>query len=533
VGWNDMHGQLGADDVMVDTGLVPAGGVIAIADQVSAIRAGDDTVFVLDAGDLFTGPPESTIAEGVPIIEAYNAIGVDAAAIGNHEFDFGPVGYGRVLAAPGVGDEAGDDGPRGALLARMREAKFMFVSANLHRTDGTIPDWPHLRASVRIARDGFDVGVVGYTTTETPTTTVKPNVVGLEFAQGAAASVGAEVRALRAAGAAPIVLLAHASLEGQLPQHLDDGGDPRGDARIGEIARLVDAMGADRPDVIIAGHRHAWMVGRVRGVPIVSSDQHGVGLSRVRFCRARLGAAPELERIERRVALASSPPASSLGVTVAALVEPWQKMVKPEMDALVATLPRTCVARALDGTAMAEQIARSMVEHATDTATAPRGVPMVGIVNSGGLRAELQKGQLRAGQLFTALPFGNAVAACGTTRAGLTRIVTNALRQPSVRERFPFGISGAKVTLKRDGDGRLEVKRIEVDGSSVKGALDDAPVWLVIPDFILWGGDALLEGVTCAPSATSTTLVRDAWRATLSREQACDGVPKDIVIEPP
>ncbi len=104
-----MHGQLTPDEVVVDTTRVPAGGVVAIADQVAALRATEDAVVVLDAGDLFTGPLDSTLAEGAPVIDAYDAMGVDAVAVGNHEFDFGPVGYARPTAAPGAGDEAGAD----------------------------------------------------------------------------------------------------------------------------------------------------------------------------------------------------------------------------------------------------------------------------------------------------------------------------------------------------------------------------------------------------------------------------------------
>ena len=65
--WNDMHGQLGPDEVQVDATRVPAGGVIAVADQVAALRATTDVVVVLDAGDLFTGPLDTTVAEGAPI----------------------------------------------------------------------------------------------------------------------------------------------------------------------------------------------------------------------------------------------------------------------------------------------------------------------------------------------------------------------------------------------------------------------------------------------------------------------------------
>lgn len=523
-----MHGQLTPDVVHFDSGNVPAGGVVAVADQIAAVRATGDAVVVLDAGDLFTGPLASTVAEGAPIMDAYAVMGVDAAAIGNHEFDFGPVGYARVTAAAGVGDEAGDDGPRGAFFARVASARFPFLSANLHR-DGMKPlGWRGVRASTHVVRDGFDVGVVGYTTIDTPTTTLVPNVVGLDFATGRAEAVAAEVRALRAAGASPIVLLAHASLEGELPQLMDDATDPRGERRTGEIATLLDGMPAtDRPDVIVAGHRHAWMLGRVRGIPIVSSDQHGVGVARLRYCRASTTSPLALERIERRAAMASDPPQSALGVAVVAAVAPWLAKVKAIADEQVATLPRTCAPSALNGSAMGEQVARALVESVGDAATPVHGVPVVGLVNSGGQRAPLRAGPVTYADLFTASPFENAVSVCTTTRAGLARVFANAFKGHSVRERFPLGIAGAKVVVTRQADGALVLHSLDVPGAPKDGD----PLWLVIPDFILWGGDGLLDGVTCTKTATSSTRVREAWRNVLGREKICDGAPKNVTVK--
>ena len=45
-------------------------------------------VLVLDAGDSISGTPVSTMFKGVPIFQVLNKIGYDAAAIGNHEFDY-------------------------------------------------------------------------------------------------------------------------------------------------------------------------------------------------------------------------------------------------------------------------------------------------------------------------------------------------------------------------------------------------------------------------------------------------------------
>ncbi|HSO39167.1 MAG TPA: hypothetical protein VLT33_41860, partial [Labilithrix sp.] len=399
--WNDLHGQLLPDEIQIDVNRMPGGGLVALADQLAAVRATGDTVVALDAGDLFTGPLESTLAEGAPVIDAYNVMGIDAAAVGNHEFDFGPVGYGRVVAAPNTGDEAGADGPRGALLARMEAAHFPFVSANLRREGGKPLGYPHLAPSTHVRRGGYDVGVVGYSTIETPVTTLKPNVVGLDFATNAAASVAAEVRSLRLAGAAPIVLLAHASLDGVLQQRLDDPTDPDGMKRGGELAALLDGMAVtDRPDLIVAGHRHQWMLGRVRGIPIVSSECHGIGLTQVRYCRAGATEPPRLDRIERRVALPSTAPTSALGAAVATTIAPWLARVKDQADAVITTLARPCPSKARDGTALAEQNARALAQHCSAAAAPPPGVPVVAFVNAGMLRAPLRAGPLRFRDLF-------------------------------------------------------------------------------------------------------------------------------------
>ena len=61
-------------------------------DNLRAARAADGgAVLVLDAGDTFQGGIESNLSEGAMVVDAYNAIGYAALAIGNHDFDFGSV----------------------------------------------------------------------------------------------------------------------------------------------------------------------------------------------------------------------------------------------------------------------------------------------------------------------------------------------------------------------------------------------------------------------------------------------------------
>src|SRR5262249_22466625 len=123
VGTNDLHGQI--ERVAILAGFVA---------NVRAARAADGgAVLLIDAGDMFQGTLESNLAEGADVVKAYNRLGYAAAAIGNHEFDYGPVG-------PDVVAKHGED-PRGALKARISEASFPIISANIADDAGARIDW--------------------------------------------------------------------------------------------------------------------------------------------------------------------------------------------------------------------------------------------------------------------------------------------------------------------------------------------------------------------------------------------------------
>lgn len=66
------------------------GGVSARATLVKQIRqeVGAGNLLVVDTGDILVGTPISSVFRGEPTVLSYNAMGYDAAALGNHEFDF-------------------------------------------------------------------------------------------------------------------------------------------------------------------------------------------------------------------------------------------------------------------------------------------------------------------------------------------------------------------------------------------------------------------------------------------------------------
>ena len=115
----DVHGRITAWDYYANRSDAVRGLTRAatIVDSVRAANPG--RVILLDAGDMLQGNPLAYVAARVsrdrtnPIIATMNAMRYDAAAIGNHEYNYG-VPY---------------------LDSAVRQAKFPFLSANTYRVD--------------------------------------------------------------------------------------------------------------------------------------------------------------------------------------------------------------------------------------------------------------------------------------------------------------------------------------------------------------------------------------------------------------
>lgn len=85
---NDVHSRLEPFpmDGSRNQGL---GGVAARAKLIEEIRAVEEQVLLLDAGDIFQGTPFFNLYKGEPEIKAMSMMGYDACTIGNHDFDGG------------------------------------------------------------------------------------------------------------------------------------------------------------------------------------------------------------------------------------------------------------------------------------------------------------------------------------------------------------------------------------------------------------------------------------------------------------
>ena len=266
VGTTDLHGRVFPSEGR--GGLVQLGGYLR---NLRAARAADGgAVLLLDAGDTFQGGIESNLLEGALVVDAYNALGYDALAVGNHEFEFG------ALDTAVEDDELSD--MRGALKAAAARARFPFLAANLiDEATGRPVAWPNVRPSTIVDTAGLRVGIVGVMTHDGLTKTLAANVEGLLTA-ALAPTVEAEARQLRQRGADVVVVLAHA---GGRCERFDDPADLSSCDDDAEIFHLARQLSPGLVDTIVAGHSHAAVAHEVAGIPIVQAYSWGRAFARV------------------------------------------------------------------------------------------------------------------------------------------------------------------------------------------------------------------------------------------------------------
>ncbi len=469
VGTNDVHGRLERVAVL--------GGFVRILRELRARDGGG--VLLVDAGDMWQGTLVSNLGEGAAMVAAYGAIGYDAAAIGNHEFDFGPVGPRAAPSAPG-------DDPRGALLARAAEASFPLLAANLRVAATSEPvRWPHVRPSTLVEVAGIRVGLLGATTEETLGTTLAANVADLAVAP-LAETLEREARALRERGAQVVVAMVHA---GGVCRRFEDPADPSSCAQDEEIVQAVRDLPAGLIDVLVAGHTHKGMAHLVGATPVVEAYAYGRAFSRVDLW-------VEDGRVRDRRIFAPQPLCHSPTAPLAECRPPRYegRAVVPERRVLEVTAGARERAEKLRAEKLGPVLAAPFRRHAhrenalanlfTDLMRAARPQADVAVVNAGGLRTHLPAGPLTYGALYEAFPFDNRFAWVTMEGRALRELLLRNMRQ----RRGRLFVSGLRVEVRcRGGRPDLLLRRAE-GGRPVD---DEEELKVLASDFLVTGGDGV------------------------------------------
>ena len=339
---NDEHGWMAATDDFDG-----AAGMLGLWRDVEGYTE-DGPFLVLSGGDTWTGPAISSWFDGESMIDAMNAMGYDAAAIGNHEFDFGVDG----------------------LRDRINQAEFPFLAANIRdAATGEPADFalPYVIQEV----DGVRVGIIGLATTDTPETTMPTHVAGLDFTPYKAA-LQRVVPQVRAEGAELLIVTSHlCSFE------------------MVALAPVAAELGVA---MIGGGHCHEAFNRTVGGVVLVEARSYMRAYARVDLS-FDMGSGTVVEAEAKIVKNVGSTPDAALAEVVAK----WQGELDDSLDHVIGYAGREIGRRSA-----------AMFNLVTDAwlAAYPADIAMT---NPGGFRQSLPAGEITLADVVGVLPFDNTL----------------------------------------------------------------------------------------------------------------------------
>lgn len=454
IGLNDLHGKIDQHYELDITGDGQIDGTYGGAEYMAAyIRekqtANPGNTLFVGVGDLIGGSsPVSALFQDEPTVEILNALGLAVNTVGNHEFDEGTA---ELLRMVNGGDYPGDDVTRE--YAGMNHAE---LAANVVWKSGEHAGESILPAYEIEVVEGQKIGFIGVVTEGAADMVMPTGIQDIVFTDPVAA-INDAVEELQAQGVHAIVVLAHS------PATQDENGNITG-----ESADYAGQINED-VDVIFAAHNHAVVNGSVGDTLIVQASEYGKALSDV-----RLAIDPSTGDIVEKSAdiLWVDNALIEPDPEVSAILADYEEQVAPLLNEVVGV-----AAHAMEGgygvkgeigdNALGNLIADSMAS-AMDSDFA--------MMNGGGIRENLNAGDITYGELFNILPFNNVLVKLEITGAELTEIVNGQLTSFYGPD---FSISGFRYTW--DGATAKVADITLPDGSAVD---PDATYTLTVNNFM-------------------------------------------------
>lgn len=499
--FNDFHGHLqppAGNDATLGAQFDPArhlvGGVEYLATTLEQLRQAHAHTLTATAGDLIGGTPFlSALFHDEPSVESLNALGLDVSGVGNHEFD---EGRGELLRMQNGGCHP-DDGCYFPHLP-YAGADFRWLAANVvdtHTGETLLPGtW------IREV-GGVKVGFIGMTLEETPLLVAQPGIQGLEF-RDEVETANAAVRQLKREGVKAIVVLIH------------EGGVQSGTFGqcTGISGPIVDiALNLDPEiDLVVSGHTHEPYICNIpapSGQPrlVTSASSFGRVVTETILVLNRSSGQVKREEIHATNHLVVRTVPQNPAQT--AIINKWQDLAGPFQRRIIGSMIEDISGSASGDrgaeSALANLVADTLLEATNDPG---EGGAQIGLINIGGLRADLdfeqisggeQPGEVTYSEAFSVQPFGNLNTVMDLTGAQIQRLLERQFRGDRSRKQLFFGISeGFSFAWDASAPegGKVPDDSVTLNGQSLD---PDASYRLTVNNFLAAGGDGFdvfLEG---------------------------------------
>jgi len=383
-------------------------GMAARKTLIDSIRAevsknGGQTL-LLSGGDINTGVPESDLQDAIPDFTGMNKIGYDAMAVGNHEFD----------------------NPLSVVDMQRRLAEFPMLAANIYHkdADGNLGE-RYFDAYKVFDVNGLKVAVIGLTTEDTAKIGNPEFISGLEFTDPKT-EVAKVIKEIKDAKAADIIFATtHMG-------HYADGHN--GSNAPGDVA-MARALKEGDLQVVIGGHSQNPVCmepgtdnkayadfkpgdecapDKQNGTWIMQAHEWGkyVGRADFEYFNGELHLASyKLVPVNmRKLDDAGKKTADLAGTKIEPdaelkeLLSYYQEKGQAKLDEVIATTDAL-----LDGERANVRNKQTNLGRMLAMAQSDKVKADFGVMNSGGVRASIQPGNITYRDVLTVQPFGNMV----------------------------------------------------------------------------------------------------------------------------
>lgn len=527
--FNDYHGHLepptGSSANLgsaEDPALNLVGGAEYLATRLASLREGKKHSITVAAGDLIGGTPFlSGLFHDEPSVETLDAMGLDLAGVGNHEFDEGVDELLRMQHG-GCHPEDGCYGDE-----PYPGAEFEWLSANVKYKDGTEHAGKTVLPPFRVEKyDGVKVAYIGMTLEGTGSIVAASGITEVDFLDEAA-TANALVRKLKKErGIRAFVVMVH---EGGFAPGTYDGCDAGGGTLSDPIKSIVDNFHHEI-DLVVTGHTHSPYVcnipdskGRDRYVTSASAFGRVVTNTRLRL-NPKTKNVRRAEVVSRNKLVLRTVPKDALQT---AIIAKWKELADPIANVIVGTISADItrgVTRTVES-AMVNVVADAQLFATSDPED---GGAVAALMNPGGVRADLTfeagtagdaDGEVTYGEAFTVQPFGNLLVTIDLTGAQIEQVLEQQFTEDGTAVRLLLGTSeGFTYTydLERPLGDKIDPATIEIAGEAIDlGATyriaansfladggDDFSVMEEGTNRLVWGEDlpALIEYLEANPN---------------------------------
>lgn len=401
-------------------------------------------VVLLDGGDMLQGNSFTYVAARVasadapnPVVAAMNAMRYDAAAIGNHEFNYG-LPY---------------------LRRAVRQASFPLLATNVY-----LPNGQHAFTSwAMVQRGGARIGIVGATT---PGSMIwdRDNLAGQVTIRDVVPEVNAAVRDVRAAGADVVLVTLHSGLGEPSSYDTVTTGVPSENVAA-RIAREVPGI-----DFVLFGHSHREVADTViNGVLLVQPKNWATSVAIAHLGLEREGG--KWHVAAKRSSLVQVTGHAEDSTVVAATAAAHRETIAW----VTAPIGRTPVAWSADSARVADT---PLIDFINEVERRAAGTDLASTA-AFSLGASMDAGPITAARLQALYPYDNTLRAVRISGAQLRAYLEQSARyyvtspsgQVSIDPEFPgfnFDIvSGVDYTLDLSKPAGARVTKLEYKGRTV------------------------------------------------------------------